>query len=207
MGMINNTVSRLVFLVLLTGLPFICYGSSATGTASTISFIKSSCSSTRYPTLCVQSLTSYASAIQQNNKQQLAQAALSESLVRAHAAKEYVAQSIKFRGLRAREYAAIKDCLEQMGDSVDRLSKSVEELKGMHMHPGKSNSNQPEFIWHVSNIQTWVSAALTDVNTCFDGYSSKALNGKLKTSIRERVLNVAQVTSNALALVNRFASS
>ncbi|KAK4783802.1 hypothetical protein SAY86_018170 [Trapa natans] len=207
MMVINANVNRLVFLFLLAGLPMICSGSAAGRTASTTTFIKSSCYSTRYPALCVQSLSSYASVIQQNNKKQLAQAALSESLVRAQAVKEFVAKSTKFRGLRAREYAAIKDCLEQIGDSVDRLGKSVEELKGMHMQLGKSSTNQPEFIWHVSNVQTWVSAALTDENSCFDGYSSKALNGRLKTSIRVRVLNVAQVTSNALALVNHFASS
>ncbi|OWM75680.1 21 kDa protein-like [Punica granatum] len=199
-----------LLLLLLLGLPSLLVISSATaattstsasasGSAAT-SFIKSSCTATRFPALCVQSLSSYASSIQQNPRQ-LAQAALSVSLVRAQAAKDFVAKSTKFRGLKAREFAAIKDCLDEMDDTVDRLSKSMAEMKGM----GKSNGQ--EFLWHVSNVQTWVSAALTDENTCFDGYSSKTLDGRLKASIRVRVLNVAQVTSNALALVNRFASN
>lgn len=203
--MITKLPFPLVVLVLVLALPLVCSAvrtsGGSSGTTTTTTFIKSSCATTRYPALCVQSLSSYASAIQQNPKQ-LAQAALSASLVKAHAAKDFVVKSTKFRGLRAREYAAIKDCLEEMGDTVDRLSKSVEEMKGM----GKSKGSQ-EFQWHVSNVQTWVSAALTDENTCSDGYSSKALDGRLKTSIRARVLNVARVTSNALALVNRFASN
>ncbi|KAI3420740.1 PMEI domain-containing protein [Psidium guajava] len=162
-------------------------------------FVESSCSAVQYPALCVQSLAAYASAIKQS-PQQLAQTALAVSLARAQSARDFVARSTKFRGLKAREYEAIKDCLEEMGDTVDRLVKSAKELKSA------SGSKGQDFVWHVSNVQTWVSAALTDANTCFDGYASAALNGRLKTSIRSRALNVARVTSNALALVNQYAS-
>lgn len=106
----------------------------------------------------------------------------------------------KFRGLKKREYEAIKDCIEEMSDSVDRLSKSVQELKYMGQAKGQ------DFLWHVSNVETWVSAALTDENTCVDGFAGRALDGKIKASISARVTNVAQVTSNALSLVNQFAS-
>ncbi|KAI6706572.1 hypothetical protein NL676_009534 [Syzygium grande] len=163
---------------------------AATAAASSYTnFVKSSCSAVQYPALCVQSLAAYASTIKQSPRQ-LAQTALAD----------FVARAAKFRGLKAREYEAIKDCLEEMDDSVDRLAKSAKELKSA----GKSKGQ--DFLWHVSNVQTWVSAALTDATTCLDGYASAALNGRLKTSIRSRVLNVAQVTSNALALVNRYAS-
>lgn len=95
---------------------------------------------------------------------------------------------------------AIKDCLEEIDDTVDRLSKSVKELKNLGESKGK------DFQRHISNVETWVSAALTDENTCVDGFARKALNGKLKSSIKARIVNVAQVTSNALALINKFAS-
>ena len=104
------------------------------------------------------------------------------------------------KGLKSREYEAVKDCLEEMGDTVDRLSKSIHELK----HIGQAKGQ--DFLWHMSNVETWVSAALTDENTCLDGFSGKALDGKVKASIKAQVVNVAQVTSNALALVNSYAS-
>ncbi|KAM7491738.1 hypothetical protein LguiA_034659 [Lonicera macranthoides] len=161
-------------------------------------FIKSSCKATTYPALCVQSLTVYASTIQRSRRQ-LAQTALSVSLAKAQSAKAFVAQLAKTKGLKPREYAALKDCIEEMGDTADRLSKSVRELK----NTGRASG--PDFIWHMSNVETWVSAALTDDNTCLDGFSGRVLNGKIKDSVRGRVTNLVQVTSNALALVNSLA--
>ncbi|XP_039025466.1 21 kDa protein-like [Hibiscus syriacus] len=162
-------------------------------------FIKSSCSTTKYPALCIQSLAAFAPSIQQSPRQ-LAQTALSVSLDRARATQAFVSKMKKFKGLKKREYEAINDCSEEMNEGVDRLSKSVKELK----HMGQANGQ--DFLWHISNVETWVSAALTDENTCFDGFAGKGLDGKVKASIRGRVINVAQVTSNALSLVNQFAS-
>ena len=91
--------------------------------------------------------------------------------------------------------------MDEISDTVNRLSNSIEELKKSGQSKG-----QADFVWHMSNVETWVSAALTDENTCMDGFSEKNTNGRVKNSIRSRILNVAQVTSNALALVTRFAS-
>ncbi|KAK3429992.1 hypothetical protein EUGRSUZ_E01499 [Eucalyptus grandis] len=196
-------MARLAFVLIFSLSIYFHFMSAATAATTSTStytnFIKSSCSTVQYPALCVQSLVVYASTIKQS-PQQLAQAALAVSLARAQSTKDFVARAAKFRGLKAREYAAIKDCLEEMDDSVDRLANSGKELKRAGASKGQ------DFQWHVSNVQTWVSAASTDTTTCLDGYASTALNGRLKTSIRSRVLNVAQVTSNALALVNRYAS-
>uniref|UniRef100_A0A2P2QUV6 Pectinesterase inhibitor domain-containing protein n=1 Tax=Rhizophora mucronata TaxID=61149 RepID=A0A2P2QUV6_RHIMU len=166
---------------------------------STTEFIKDSCKVTRYPALCVQCLAGYANAIQQN-EQHLALTALSVSLARAKSATAFVNKMTKVRGIRPREYQAVKDCIENMGDSIDRLSQSVPELGYMGRGAGQ------DFDWHMSNVQTWVSAALTDENTCLDGFAGRVMDGNVKVAIRRRVNNVAQVTSNALALVNCFAS-
>ena len=106
----------------------------------------------------------------------------------------------RVKGIKPRELAAVKDCIENMRDTVDRLSQSVRELGQVGRAVGQ------DFVWHVSNVQTWVSSALTDENTCLDGFAGRHMDGNVKAAIRRRVVNVAQVTSNALALVNRFAS-
>ncbi|KAJ6415344.1 hypothetical protein OIU84_004186 [Salix udensis] len=82
-----------------------------------------------------------------------------------------------------------------MGDSVDRLSQSVRELG----HTGRAVGR--DFLWHMSNVQTWVSAALTDESTCLDGFAGHLMDGNVKAAIKRRITNVAQVTSNALALL------
>ncbi|XP_059624832.1 21 kDa protein-like [Cornus florida] len=183
----------------LSLLPLILCLLYISGTAASANFIKASCSATAYPAVCVQSLSVFATTIQKSPRQ-LAQTALSVSLARAQSTKSFVTKLTKFKGLKAREYEAIKDCLEEMGDTVDRLSKSVLELKRV----GKARG--PDFLWHLSNVDTWVSAAITDGNTCMDGFAGRAMDGRIKTSIRARVTNVAQVTSNALALINQFAA-
>ncbi|XP_031252071.1 pectinesterase inhibitor 9-like [Pistacia vera] len=173
--------------------------SAITRHSSPIDFIRASCKATRYPTLCYQCLSGYGSAIRQS-EHQLALTSLSVSLGRARSAVAFVGKLTKVKGIKRREYMAVKDCIEYMSDSVDRLSQSVRELGHVGATVGE------DFMWHMSNVQTWVSAALTDETTCLDGFGGRRMDGNVKAAIRRRVTNVSQVTSNALALINRFAA-
>ncbi|KAL5728159.1 hypothetical protein ACHQM5_001273 [Ranunculus cassubicifolius] len=191
--MASNTLSLVLVFCIYTIIACTAYPSS-----NPSAFIKSSCSVTLYPSLCIQSLSSYADTIQENPKQ-MAQAALTVSLSVAKSVKVFVTKMSKSKGLKRIEYKVLKDCVDNVGDSVDRLSMSIQELG--HMGHGEEN-----FIWHMSNAQTWVSAALTEENTCLDGFAGRGgMDGRLKTVIRSKITSVARVTSNALALVNRFA--
>ncbi|KAK2653576.1 hypothetical protein Ddye_013432 [Dipteronia dyeriana] len=171
---------------------------TAAAAASDASFIKTSCTSTTYPEICVRSLSAYASNIKQSPRQ-LALTALSVSQTRAESCMSFVIKLGKFKNLKPRERKAIKDCLDEVSDTVDRLSKSVQELKQ------SGQSKGPDFEWHMSNVETWASAALTDENTCSDGFAGKAFDGKVKASVRAQIVSVAQYISNALSLVNQYA--
>ncbi|XP_078152478.1 pectinesterase inhibitor 9-like [Carex rostrata] len=161
-------------------------------------FIRSSCKATRYPDLCVQSLLTYAPSVR-HSPRQLAHAALTVSLTRARSTSAFIKQQFpKPDPARSRQAGAIKDCLDTMKDGVDQLRQSVQEMGQM----GRVHTRR--FRWHLSNVQTWVSAALTDTNTCLDSLSHNA-GPTVRTAVRKRVVEVAQVTSNALALVNRLA--
>ncbi|MCD7450490.1 hypothetical protein HAX54_006561 [Datura stramonium] len=167
---------------------------------NTTNFIKISCKTTLYPTICVQSLSAYANTIQLS-EQRLARAALSVSLSKAKIASTYISKVTRMRGLKPRELQAAKDCSFTMNDSVYQLNRSIPELG----QSGNLASRRDEFTWHVSNVQTWISAALTDENACLDMFNNPSMDGKIKDSIRVRVLVASQVTSNALALVYHFA--
>ncbi|PSR91558.1 Pectinesterase inhibitor domain protein [Actinidia chinensis var. chinensis] len=171
---------------------------TATDPAAT-NFIKASCRATRYPALCLQCLLSYADQIQQSHEQ-LAQVALTVSLARARSAVVFVSNMTQLSGIKPREYQAVKDCVNNLGATVDQLSKSIHELGQMSRATGQ------DFTWHTSNVQTSVSAALTYANTCVDGFTGPTMDGNVKVRIKSRVTDVAEVTSNALALVNRFAA-
>ncbi|KAK1421394.1 hypothetical protein QVD17_23695 [Tagetes erecta] len=161
-------------------------------------FIKSSCATATYPALCEESLSPFAKTIKTSTAQ-LAHTALAVSLQRSQSTQEYLNKLKRFKGLKPRERSAIGDCLEVVSDSMDRVSKSIRELKNCERVKGQ------EFLWHMSNVQTWVSSALTDENTCTDGFGGRAMEGRIKTSVRAQIASVAHLTSNALALVNNFA--
>ncbi|KAM0934677.1 putative pectinesterase [Dioscorea sansibarensis] len=169
--------------------------SSSSSSCKDTEFIRKSCSSTRYPDLCMQCLSSFASSVH-HSRRQLAHVALSVSSDRARAVSSFVSST----PLPSRQAGAVKDCIETLADSVDRLRSSMKEMS----HMGRAGSQA--FSWHLSNVQTWVSAALTDENTCLDELPRRAAADEagFRAAIKKKVLEVAQVTSNALALVNRI---
>ncbi|KAG6538700.1 pectinesterase inhibitor 9-like [Zingiber officinale] len=186
-------------LVLVASVAICASASSAPAVGHRASaFIRSSCRATRYPNLCERSLSTYAPPVRRSPRG-VAVAALSVSAAKARSASAFVSRMCggKPTSGRTREAGAVKDCLETMRDSVDRLRHSIREIG--RMGPARSL----RFSWHLSNVQTWVSAALTDQSTCLDSVSQNA-GPTVRAAIRKRVVEVAQVTSNALALVNRL---
>ncbi|KAK6935238.1 Pectinesterase inhibitor domain [Dillenia turbinata] len=194
MARANLSCVLLIFVVYTVGLT----GFITARTQAGMDFIRASCAGTRYQPLCIQSLTPYANTIGQDQRL-LAKAALSVSLTQAQSCSAFVSNLARSKGLNSRAYLAVQDCVNQVGDSVNRLSNAVQELGNL------SPSGSQDFTWHMSNVQTWTSAALTDANTCLDEFSRQTMDAKDKVMIRARVLTIAQHSSNALALVNRFA--
>lgn len=165
-----------------------------TGTIDT-RFVRTSCSLTSYPKLCFSSLSSRASAIRSDPKL-LAHEALSVSLETARSTSATMVKLAHTHGLTPREVGAMSDCMEELSDSVDQLRRSLGEME---------NLNASNYDLAINNIQTWVSGALTDEDTCSDGFSGKSMNGNTKIVVRKGIVNVAHMTSNALALINSYA--
>ncbi|XP_054791584.1 21 kDa protein-like [Prosopis cineraria] len=171
---------------------------AAAAASSTSNFIKTSCSTTTYPSLCLKSLSDYAPTIQQD-PHELVQTALSFSLNKTVETRALVSKLRSISGLKPRELAALRDCIEELADSVDRLGRSLKELE-------LCKPKSEDFTRHMSNVETWVSSALMDQSSCRYGFAGKALPGRIKASIRARMVNVAHVTGNALSLINKYAS-
>ncbi|KAL4336256.1 hypothetical protein GQ457_07G039510 [Hibiscus cannabinus] len=151
--------------------------------------VRSSCVHASYPSLCFRTLSSYSGPA--DTPRDLAQAAVKVSLSRARKVSTLLRR--KVAGKSKRERAALSDCVEQISDSVDELSKTLGELKHLR---GETLGFQ------LSNAQTWVSAALTNEDTCLDGF--KGVEGKVKSEVKRKMTNVAKVTSNALYMINRL---
>ncbi|KAG6590055.1 Pectinesterase inhibitor 3, partial [Cucurbita argyrosperma subsp. argyrosperma] len=157
--------------------------------------IHSSCLQASYPSLCIRTLSSYSGAV--NTPQDLAQATLSVSLSLARDLSRYLSNSsANLRQASKRQRAAVDDCVEQIGDSVEELSNTLGLLR--HLPYGDRRS----FRLQMSNAQTWVSAALTNEDTCLDGF--KEVDGEVKFDVKKRISKVAKATSNALYMINRL---
>lgn len=182
-------------LVLLNTIQYV----HSVGTSVTpLDFVKTSCKTTRNPAICLNSLSSYASSIQ-GSDQLLAKSAIVVSLNNAKSAAAFVSKMVGTSKLKPQESQALKDCVNSMASCVASLTQSVQELGKMAHFKGQN------FDWHMNSIQTWVSSALTDQNTCTGGFSDSSMNGNVKDALNKKMTTVAQVTSNALALLNGFA--
>ncbi|KAG5243560.1 hypothetical protein OIU76_009527 [Salix suchowensis] len=154
--------------------------------------VRSSCVHASFPNLCIRTLSSYAGPA--NTPRDLAQAAVKVSIARARRVSKYLDT---LSGAKTkRERVALSDCVEQMYDSVDELSRTLGELKHLR---------EETFRWQMSNAQTWVSAALTNEDTCLDGFHE--VESEVKDGVKRKITNVARVTSNALYLINRLDES
>ncbi|KAK8944620.1 hypothetical protein KSP39_PZI007689 [Platanthera zijinensis] len=164
------------------------------GEAVPFQFIRSSCKVTQYPNLCEKSLYDFKPALQRRSPRQLAHAALTVTAQRAVRVSNFVHQVSAARG--SHYGGGVRDCVETLGESVDRLRLSVKEMERMGRYRSRS------FRWHLSNVQTWVSAAITDQTTCIDSLAEdKSAAGP---QIRSQIVYVNHLASNALALINRL---
>ncbi|MED6121662.1 hypothetical protein PIB30_032319 [Stylosanthes scabra] len=206
------TRTILTFLLLFTSPTFFIFSIASPPSKNNRSnnaqdLVRSSCVHTRYPSICLRTLSNYAGPA--NSPLDVARAALRVSLAHARRASRYL-KSLQSpvagpgpgpSGPKSMmQRAALSDCIEQMADSVEELKRSLEELQHL---------KTATFQWQMSNAQTWVSAALTDGDTCLDGFGDgsnggrRGGGGKMRRSVKRRVTDVARVTSNALYMINQ----
>ncbi|TYH39491.1 hypothetical protein ES332_D12G182900v1 [Gossypium tomentosum] len=155
--------------------PIPTLGSTVYDTSPT-DYIRTSCSATLYPDLCYTSLSGYANPVQQDPAR-LARIAIGVSLSKARRMASYVSNLTRETAYGADPQASA----------------------ALHDSPGSES-----FRFQMGNVQTWMSAALTDEETCTDGFED-VREGPLKTEVYERAVEVKKLTSNALALVNSYA--
>ncbi|GJY71438.1 pectinesterase inhibitor 4-like protein [Tanacetum coccineum] len=73
----------------------------------------------------------------------------------------------------------LKDCIGDLKDSMSEIKDSLKALSGI------SKSYDKNFV--ISNAQTWTSAAITDENSCLDGFSDRKVN--VSTAVYKKIRN------------------
>ncbi|KAG8389493.1 hypothetical protein BUALT_Bualt02G0235100 [Buddleja alternifolia] len=190
---LNNV---LLLLLLLLMIMFSC--SSASQNKEADNYVQDACSVTHYRDLCIQSLAPFSNSAK-NNPSRWARAGVSVTIGEAKSVAQYLATTKRNKKAtlgRGRNKIALSDCVECFQDTLDNLHKSLIVLRKLSIG---------QFSSQLDDVNTWVSAALTDVDTCLDGFDEQ--KGKRVKYLLNRVSNVTYLTSNALALVNKLATT
>ncbi|CAI9771840.1 unnamed protein product [Fraxinus pennsylvanica] len=157
-------------------------------------FITKSCTNATYPPLCVKTLIPYAPTVG-TKPLKLCNAALTAAILAARNASATVSKIAEQNGLTGYEAKAMKDCIEDVKDTVYELKLTLNAI-------GHLNDPDKEFQW--ANAKTWASAAITDMDSCMDGFSGRKVNPIVKKKIRSNITGVQKLISNALSLINHL---
>ncbi|KAG5231740.1 pectinesterase inhibitor [Salix suchowensis] len=156
--------------------------------------VEEACSVTRYHDLCMHSLASF-SRTAGRSPSKWARAGVSVTLGEAKNASQYLNKLKRDRIMRGRNRIALSDCIECFQDAIDNLHRSLSILRKL---------DATNFDTQMGDLTTWLSAALTDEDTCLDGFEDQS--SKQVRMLQNQVSRVNCITSNALALVNKLAA-
>ncbi|PIA34696.1 hypothetical protein AQUCO_03700168v1 [Aquilegia coerulea] len=146
--------------------------------------ISKTCSKTRYPVLCVNSLVDFPGSLTANQRD-LVHISVNMTLQRVGKAL-YGASGINNLEMDTRVRSAYEDCLELLEDSVDQLSRSLSSV-GSNAKLGSTG-----------DVLTWLSAALTNQDTCTEGFED--VSGNVKSQMELQLSDLSELVSNALAI-------
>ncbi|KAK4786787.1 hypothetical protein SAY86_010620 [Trapa natans] len=147
--------------------------------------ISRTCGHTRYPNLCVKSLAEFPGA-EAATEHDLVHISFNVTLQRFSKAL-YLTSAINSLPMPPRVRSAFLDCIELLDDSVDALSRSLSSVAG-----GKRAGGSAQ------DVMTWLSAALTNQDTCSDGFSD--VIGNVKDQVATQLKDLSELVSNCLAI-------
>lgn len=146
--------------------------------------ISRACGKTRYPDLCVNSLVDFPGAMEAGERD-LVHISVNMTLQRIGQAL-YGASSFTNLPMEGRMRAAYEDCLELLGDSVDQLGQSLTAVA------------PPAAAGSTDDVLTWLSAALTNQDTCEEGLAD--VNSTVKDEVAGQMKDLMELVSNCLAI-------
>ncbi|XP_042485419.1 putative pectinesterase/pectinesterase inhibitor 22 [Macadamia integrifolia] len=96
-----------------------------------------------------------------------------------------------------REQMAVEDCKELLDFSVTELTWSLSEMRNIRSpFPAKYDPQ--------GNFKAWLSAALTNLDTCLEGF--EGTNGRIRSYVEGSLQQVSQLISNLLVMYHKMHS-
>ncbi|XP_048128114.1 pectinesterase [Rhodamnia argentea] len=172
----------------------------STITPATHAVLKSSCSSTRYPDLCYSAVAAVPGAFAGLATQKdVIEASLNITTVAVAHNFFAIGKLLRKRSksLTTREKRAVRDCLETIDVTLDDLREAARDLSS---YPSSAKS----LTQHADDLKTLMSAAMTNQETCLDGFSHEDADRRVRESLAEGQVHVEKMCSNALAMIKNM---
>ncbi|CAH8295105.1 unnamed protein product [Eruca vesicaria subsp. sativa] len=150
--------------------------------------ISKACELTRFPDLCVDSLTNFPGSLAASSAKDLIHVSVNMTLHHfTHAL--YSSSSFSFLDMPPRVRSAYDSCLELLDDSVDALSRALSSVLSV-----SKVQTKPQ------DVVTWLSSALTNHDTCVEGFDGVGGDGGVKEQMTDALKNLSELVSNCLAI-------
>ncbi|KAL1808946.1 hypothetical protein ACET3Z_025936 [Daucus carota] len=204
----RNTLLIFIFLTLITTLlaSFLPLNSSNPSSPldhplNTHPTIHNACINTLYPSLCFTSLSSVSNP--NITLHHILEITVNQTLRQVKNARlVFLIRFVRNQDLSLREQNGVHDCLEMLDQTLYELRQATDDLYSVPHSQTRS----------YGNLKTLLSAAMTNGNTCLDGFFDLGLDSDYEGVIREDFKEQLQVLlspilkmiSNSLALIKNL---
>lgn len=154
-----------------------------------IQIAHSHCEEARYKDLCVSTLTSIPD-LAQKSISQIISSTINVTVAEVKASAANVTDIREdFHKLEPYEKRALEDCIQLLDNTISDLKSSLHDLK---RSPSKN----------YNDLQTLLSAAMTNQGTCLDGLGRSKKN--LRKYVKRRLHKISHHVSNCLAMLKKL---
>ncbi|CAL1368267.1 unnamed protein product [Linum trigynum] len=166
--------------------------------ATTLDSIRAVCNVTQHPDSC---LAAISAAVGGNPKpvtdpEEILKVSIQVSL------KRFADLASLFRNSSGGEWGskvAVDDCVDQLGEGVSNLNQSLAAMEVEASTEGKMLTPAK-----IDDLKTWISAAMTDEETCGDGLEE--MGAKVPEGVKAEMEECKQLLSNSLAILANMTS-
>ncbi|XP_076930991.1 pectinesterase-like [Bidens hawaiensis] len=152
------------------------------------------CNTTRYHTLCIQTLASIAPDLRSKSLPEIISGTINNTVADVRSTDFNVtAIRRRLRNLSAIEIRGLDDCHSLFEDTVTALESAIDGVKRLRYGNVKR--------YH--DVQTLLSAAMTNQDTCLDGFAVGRNRYKVRRYFRQSVRQIARKVSNSLSLLKK----
>ncbi|XP_038895980.1 pectinesterase 3 [Benincasa hispida] len=187
---LTAAISAVVLTALIIALIIVAYihnpttGNKSPNSADTIKIV---CNVTRYPNSCFTSIFSLNSS-PEPDPELILKLSLQVSLNEL----SNMSRSLKTLAAEGDGGAALKDCESQIEDAISEVNDSVAEMES---GAGEKTLTESK----IGNIQTWMSSAMTDQESCLEGLEE--MDSTSFQEVKTRMKKSIEYVSNSLAIV------